>query len=77
MAKKSWGDLTPTQRKTILASAAIEATLKSAALVDLARRPRSQVRGPKVLWAVGISIVNGFGIAPAVYFLFGRRRSQP
>jgi hypothetical protein len=40
------------------------------AMVDLARRPRSRVRGPKLAW-VAAAVVQPFG--PVAYLLFGRR----
>jgi len=42
-----------------------------AALVDIYRRPATQIRGRKRLW-VAVSFVNFVG--PISYFLFGRRR---
>jgi hypothetical protein len=48
--------------------------LKAAALVDLARRPAAEVMGSKVSWALFVTLVNSIGIAPLVYFVFGRRK---
>jgi hypothetical protein len=45
-----------------------------AALVDLARRPATEVRGPKWVWATVLPLVNAAGGVPLAYFLFGRRR---
>lgn len=73
MATKRWADLSSGSRRMIIAAAGVEAGLKIAALVDLARRPRSEIRGRKVWWAAGIVLVNALGVAPAVYFMFGRR----
>jgi hypothetical protein len=52
---------------------AVEAGLKIAALIDLARRPARQVRGSKRWWAVAITFINAAGAVPIVYFLRGRR----
>lgn len=60
------------RRRAIIASGAVEGVLKIAALRDLARRPADQVRGPKWVWALVIVAVNGLGVAPAVYYRFGR-----
>jgi hypothetical protein len=61
--------------RNLLFSAAIaEGCLKVAALIDLKRRPASQIRGPKWMWAVVVVIVNSFGAVPLSYFAFGRRR---
>lgn len=64
-------DLSKRQRQIIIAAAAVEAGLKAAMLIDLRRRPASQVRGPKWLWA-STALVNTAGIAPLSYFIVGR-----
>ena len=51
---------------------AIEVVLTTVALADLARRPRTQVRGPKPLWVLGC-IVQPLG--PIAYLAIGRRSS--
>jgi len=51
----------------------LDAGLKAAALIDLARRPASEVRGSKARWAAVIAVVNSVGVIPVVYFLYGRR----
>ena len=43
-ARRQWGDLPPRTRQLIIAGAAFEAPLKVAALIDLKRRPASQIR---------------------------------
>jgi hypothetical protein len=70
--KKRWSDFSKGQRAAILVGAGIEVVLSTAALTDLARRPRAQVRGPKVLWVLGC-IVQPLG--PVAYLAFGRRSS--
>src|SRR5215831_5740812 len=50
-AKRTWRDLDESTRKLIIAVAVAEGTLKVAALIDIKRRPASQIRGPKWLWA--------------------------
>jgi hypothetical protein len=67
-----WSNQSPRTRWLLAGSAAAEATLKVAVLVDLRRRPASQVRGPKWLWASSM-IVNSAGLIPISYFVFGRR----
>lgn len=44
-----------------------------AALLDIYRRPREEIRGSKVLWVL-VSFVNFIG--PSSYFLFGRKKPQ-
>jgi Phospholipase_D-nuclease N-terminal len=73
-ARRTWSDLSERTRALILAAAIAEACLKIAALIDIKRRPASQIRGPKWIWAVVVAVVNSFGLAPISYFLFGRRR---
>jgi hypothetical protein len=71
--KKRWSDLDPRARQAILAGGAFEAGLKVAALIDLAQRPRSNVRGSKAAWAAALVLVNSAGIVPIVYLVRGRR----
>jgi hypothetical protein len=75
MAKKRWSDLSPRTRRLILVGGTFEATLKIAALMDLARRPAEQVRGSKVRWVVPIVLINAVGLVPIFYFAYGRRRA--
>lgn len=63
-------------RRLVVAAAVAEGVVKSAALVDIQRRPPGQVRGPKWAWAATVAVVNSFGGAPLAYFLFGRRRTR-
>jgi hypothetical protein len=76
VAKKKWSDLSQRTRRLILVGAVFEGTLKTAALIDIKRRPASQIRGSKWIWAAVVVLVNSFGGAPLSYFAFGRRR-QP
>jgi hypothetical protein len=74
VAGRKWSDLSkPTQRLIIVAGVA-ETSLKAAALVDMKRRPASQIRGSKWVWAPAVTVINSFGLAPLAYFVFGRRR---
>ena len=74
MAGRKWSDLSTSTQRLIIAGAVAEGILKVAALVDIARRPAEQVRGPKWVWAPTVLLVNSFGGAPLAYFAFGRRR---
>jgi hypothetical protein len=71
--RRRWSDLSDRTRKLIQVGAAIEGALKIAALIDLWRRPTSQVRGSKARWAAAIVILNSAGVVPVSYFLRGRR----
>jgi hypothetical protein len=75
VARRRWSELSDRDKRLIIAGAVFEGLLKIAALVDLKRRPSSQVRGPKGLWAVIVILVNSLGAAPLAYFLFGRRKT--
>jgi len=74
VASQKWNDLSPRSRRLIIAGAAVETALKAAALIDMKRRPASEIRGPKWLWAPAVTLINSFGLAPLAYFLLGRRR---
>jgi hypothetical protein len=54
-----------------------EGLLKVAVLIDLKRRPASQIRGPKWLWAAVVAVVSSAGVVPIAYFLFRRRQPRP
>ena len=68
--KKQWSDLSPQQQKLIIAGGIVELVLTSAALIDLALRPSSDVRGPKLAWLAGFVVQP---VGPIAYFAFGRR----
>ena len=70
-ANKRWSDLSPAQRRAIVAAGIVQNSLLVAALVDIRRRPQKKVRGDKRLWAAG-SFVSWVG--PIAYFTYGRKR---
>jgi hypothetical protein len=78
-ARRQWSDLSPRTRRLLTIAAVAEGILKLAALIDIKRRPASQIRGPKWLWAVVVAVVSSAGVVPISYFVLGRRqpRSQP
>ena len=71
--KKRWSDLSPRQQQAIKLGAIAEVVLTTIAVVDLARRPSGQFRGPKPLW-LATFVVQPFG--PITYLLAGRRRTN-
>ena len=73
-AKKRWSDLSGRTRRLLIVAGVTEAGLKTAALIDIKRRPAGQIRGPKWLWVVALAIVGSAGALPISYFAFGRRR---
>ncbi len=76
MARKRWDELDARTRRMLMVAALFEGTLKVAALIDLVRRPASEVRGSKARWAAAIVFVNSLGALPITYFARGRRRSS-
>jgi hypothetical protein len=74
MAAKKWGDVSPRARQLIVAAAVVDGVLKTAALVDIKRRPASQIRGSKWMWASAVLLINSAGGLPVAYFAFGRRQ---
>jgi hypothetical protein len=70
---RHWSDLSARNRKLIIAAGATEAVLKTAVLIDISRRPASELRGSKPMWIVAAVLVNSAGLGSISYFLFGRR----
>jgi hypothetical protein len=68
--KKSWNDLTPAQRRMVVAGGAVELVLTTWAASDLRRRPTDQVRGPKAAWAMAFAVQP---LGPIAYLAVGRR----
>jgi hypothetical protein len=75
-ARRRWNDLSKRTRILLLAAAVIDGALRVAALIDIKRRPASQIRGRKRVWAAAVAVVSSAGVVPISYFVFGRRR-QP
>ena len=75
-ARRKWGDLSGRTRTLIITVAVADGILKAAALIDMKRRPASQIRGPKWVWAPVVTVVNSAGVVPISYFVFGRRQPQ-
>lgn len=74
---KRWQDINPRTRQVIMIGSAVDLALKTAAIIDLARRPADQVRGSKPVWAVALALVNSVGVLPVIYFVAGRRTGTP
>jgi hypothetical protein len=70
-ARDRWDNLPRWTQTGIVALAGMELILTTKATVDLARRPRRQVRGPKAMWFLAFA-VQPFG--PLAYLSVGRRR---
>jgi hypothetical protein len=70
-SRKRWRDLTPAQRRGIIAAGVVQNGLLVATLVDLKRRPARKIRGDKRLWTAA-AFVSWIG--PISYFTYGRKR---
>jgi hypothetical protein len=71
---RRWSDLSERDRRLVVVGAVLEGALKIAALIDLKRRPATEIRGRKWIWATVVTLVNSVGVVPLAYLLFGRRR---
>ena len=65
VTRRSWNDLSDRGKTAVLVLASVQLSLAVTAWIDLVRRPASQVRGSKVVWAAVIA-VNFVG--PGAYF---------
>jgi hypothetical protein len=75
-ARKQWRDLSEQNRRLLIAAAVAEGILKAAALIDIKRRPASQIRGPKWVWAAMVAVVSSAGVVPVSYVVVGRRQPR-
>ncbi|HEX5877599.1 MAG TPA: hypothetical protein VF468_04620 [Actinomycetota bacterium] len=75
--RRQWSDLSERTRGLLIAAAVVEGVLKVAALIDIKRRPASQIRGPKWLWASVVAGIGSAGVVPISYFVVGRRQPRP
>lgn len=67
----SWSEMTPTQKKVVVAAGVIEVALTTWCLRDLKQRPAELVRGPKVVWVPAMSVQP---VGPIAYLVWGRKR---
>ncbi|HOT56439.1 MAG TPA: hypothetical protein PL014_04785 [Ornithinibacter sp.] len=65
--------MSPTSRALVTTVAVVDAGLRAWALVDLRNRPADQVKGPKAVWGLALSVVSSAGVLPAAYLVLGRR----
>jgi len=68
-SKKKWQDMSTTRKTVVIVAGTVQILLAVKAWADLARRPKSQVRGPKARWA---SIIGINFVGPLAYFRWGR-----
>jgi hypothetical protein len=75
--QRRWKDLNERTRRLIVVLAVFEGILKVLALLDIRRRPTSEIRGSKAGWVVAIVLANSAGAVPISYFVYGRRTPRP
>jgi hypothetical protein len=73
-ARRRWSDLSKRTRTLLITAAVADGALRVAALIDIQRRPASQIRGRKWVWATAVTLVSSAGVLPVSYFVFGQRR---
>ncbi len=73
-ARRRWSDLSKRTRMLLITAAVADGALRVAALIDIQRRPASQIRGRKGMWAAAMALVSSAGVVPVSYFVFGQRR---
>lgn len=76
MTAGKWSDLPARTRWLGVVATIADGGLKTAALIDMKRRPASQIRGSKWIWVLAVVLVNSAGAVPAAYFAFGRRQPR-
>ena len=71
MERRSWADMGPGRRASMVVMAVVQMVLAVTAWADLARRADDEVRGRKAVWAAVIAISY---VGPIAYFARGRVR---
>jgi hypothetical protein len=69
--REVWNAMPRWQRAGTFALGVVEIIATTAAVVDLVRRPRDEVRGPKALWWPALTVQP---VGPFAYLALGRRR---
>jgi hypothetical protein len=76
MPRRRWSDPSERTHRLLITAAIADGALRVAALIEIKRRPASQIRGPKQVWSAAAAIISSAGVLPISDFAFGRRR-QP
>jgi hypothetical protein len=71
MTARSWSELPRWQQVATAVLAPIEVALTTVAMIDLARRPSRQIRGPKALWWPLVLVQP---VGPVAYLVWARHR---
>ena len=74
--RQRWNDLSPARRRLVVAVGVLDAGLRAWALLDLKNRPAEEVKGPKALWGLALTVVSSAGVLPTAYLLLGRREHR-
>lgn len=69
-SSRRWSELSKGQRTALVAVGSAELALTATAAVDLCRRPRDRIRGPKALWWPAIFVQP---VGPIVYLSLARK----
>ena len=69
-----WNDIPKAGRIALIVLGGTDLGLRAWSLVDLVRRPATEVQGHKGLWAVVLALVNSVGVLPTIYLTKARRR---
>jgi hypothetical protein len=67
---RRWSDLPSWEKAALITVGSIELALTATAAVDLCKRPRALLRGPKALWWPAILVQP---VGPIAYLAIGRR----
>jgi len=70
-SQKSWADRSPAEKAASIVLGVVNIILVVLALLDLRRRPASEINGRKWFWVI-VALIQPFG--PIAYFIFGRKR---
>lgn len=68
--KKKWSELSSTEQTVILTVGSVELAITATAAVDLAIRPKQDVHGNRVLWALALFVQP---VGPIAYLWTHRR----
>lgn len=67
--KRKWSEMSSCQKATVATLSAVEVALTTISLIDLVKRPSSQIRGNKLMWAFGVFVQP---VGPIAYLAWGR-----
>jgi hypothetical protein len=71
--RRRWADMSSLQKAGNILMAVAEIATVAMALLDIRRRPASEINGSKRVWSMTALIQP---IGPVIYFIFGRKRHR-